>query len=77
MAFKSYTFEIGGIRRAPGRLQRYMIARGSVQELNFIDAYRKVTGDHASILCKGDTYTKIVAPNGQSVTIITQSTGID
>lgn len=71
-SLRNYHFEVGGIRKAPGRLQRYRIAQGTTQELSMIDAFRKVTGDHASQLCKRNTYCKIVSSDNESVTIITQ-----
>lgn len=67
----TFEFVIGYSIKRESRIDRFPVVKGTVQELNFKEAFRKITGDHAQRLCQSEHYCVITDPSGESVTLIT------
>lgn len=67
----TYQFVIGYSIKREARIDRFVVTRGTVQEVSRLAAFRKIIGDHASRLCQPEHYCVIVDPSGKSVTLIT------
>lgn len=67
----TYQFVIGYSIKRESRIDRFVVTRGTVQEVSRVAAFRKIVGDHASRLCQSEHYCVITDSSGESVTLIT------
>lgn len=67
----TYQFVIGYSIKREARVDRFVVTKGSVQEVSRVAAFRKITGDHAARLCEPEHYCVITDSSDKSVTLIT------